>query len=150
MATESPQGPYSYHRRSDIGLIDETERELFRKGSFSEKLGYWKEKHSVGLAFTISSLALLILSPLAFFLGTASSFTLHYYNQTKIDPNEEVISMVHSVAVSIGAVAAFLAVTPLGAGGGIIFHSLPFLAASFIGSALYNGTQGLDDSSSWA
>ncbi len=119
---------------------------IVRKQSVSGKSESFVEKHSAGVVFAISTLALLILSPLSFFLGTAAGYAIHNYNETPVNPEEKIITIVQASLTCIGAMAALIAVTSIGATGGLLFQAIPFLSSLCIGTCIHNATQSLDDS----
>jgi hypothetical protein len=97
------------------------------------------DQHFAKIAFAISTLVLLLFSPLYFFLGSAAGFALHQ----SIEPNlrvrgeNEIITIPHSVFSIVGAVAALIRLLPAGAEGGLIFRAVPLVASFAIGSTVY-------------
>ncbi len=103
----------------------------------------WIDRNFAKIAFTVSTLALLILSPLYLFLGTAAGFALHY----SIEPNlilnldDRLITNQDAVFAIVGAFAAFVKRTPSGAVAGFVFQAIPLVMSLGIGSVAYRASR---------
>lgn len=97
------------------------------------------DKHFAKIAFAVSTLAMLILSPLYFFLGTAAGLVISYFTEPKLklQPTEKIITLPNAVFAIVGATAALLRMTPAGAVSGFIFNVIPLAASMAVGSTAY-------------
>lgn len=92
------------------------------------------DKNFIPIAFAVSTLALLILSPFNFFVGTAIGLAASYFLSPPEKATGPVISLTNALFVIIGATGALLTLTPAGSGGGFIFRAIPFLASLAVGN----------------
>ncbi len=97
------------------------------------------DKHLVKIAFAVSTFALMIFSPLSLFFGAASGFALHYSiaPELTVSGEKEIITLPNTVFSIVGAVGAFVKVSPAGAAGGFVFQVIPLLSSFAIGSTIY-------------
>jgi hypothetical protein len=97
------------------------------------------ERHFAKIAFAISTLALLILSPLVLFLATAIGYAISYFLEPKLKlkPEDKIVTVPNTLFAIVGAAAALLQLTPVGSTGGYIFHAIPFVSSLAIGNTAY-------------
>lgn len=97
------------------------------------------EKHFAKIAYAVSSLVLFIISPLALLLGAAAGYAInqHLEPNLKLDPNDPILTIPHTVLAIVGAAAGFVSLTPAGAMGSFAFKVIPFLASLATGSVVY-------------
>ncbi len=97
------------------------------------------EKHFTQVAFAVSTLALFILTPLAFILGTLSALATHRYLglSPQRKPSDPIIGTSNAIFAIVGATAAFLSFMPVGGMGGLLFRIIPFASSFSIGSTAY-------------
>lgn len=94
------------------------------------------ETHFLKIAFAVSTLALLILSPLQFMLGVPLSLALHYWIAPSTG-NEPILTLPNTLFTMIGAVGAFIKCTPAGLVGGTLFQMIPLLSTWAVGNTIY-------------
>ena len=95
------------------------------------------DRNFIKIAFAISTLAMAVLAPMQFFLGTAVGFVLHAMTDLGINPNEKLINIPATLFTIVGATAALLRLTPAGAAGGFVFRAVPFLGSLAVGITAY-------------
>jgi hypothetical protein len=97
------------------------------------------DKHLFKIAFAVSTFALMIFSPLSLFLGAASGFALHYSiaPELTLSGENEIITLSNTVFSIVGAVGAFVKISPAGTAGGFLFQMIPLLSSFAIGSTVY-------------
>lgn len=97
------------------------------------------DKHFAKIAFAISTLVLLIFSPLVAIFGTAAGLVINFVidPELKVHPTHKIITVPHAVFAIVGAIAALLRMTPAGSMGGFVFKAVPFIASFALGSVAY-------------
>jgi hypothetical protein len=97
------------------------------------------DKHFAKIAFAISTLVLLIFSPLYLFLGSVAGFALHNSLEPdlRVQDENQIVTLSNSVFSIVGAVAALIRLLPAGAEAGLIFRAVPLVASFAIGSTAY-------------
>lgn len=102
----------------------------------------FSEKYFARIALVVSAVALLILAPLDLFLGMAAGFLFDYFSQTPFKRGEDkVVTVPNTTFAIVGMAAALLRLTPAGATGGLLFHTIPFICSTAIGHTLYRTTK---------
>ena len=98
------------------------------------------DKHFTKIAFAVSTLVLMIFSPLFLFLGAASGLALHYSVEPDLTVRDqnEIVTLCNSIFAIVGAMAALIRMLPAGAAGGFTFQSIPLVASFAIGSTIYH------------
>ncbi len=101
------------------------------------------DSHFTKTAFVVSTLALLIFSPLMFILGTIAGFGLHSYLEPnkKMKAGDPIITVPNAVFSIIGAVGAILRWTPAGMLGGFLFQWIPFVSSFAVGDTIYRAVR---------
>jgi len=115
------------------------------KGALKVKEPFISEKVARS-AFTISILALSLISPLSLLLGTATGVVIQYHIDPnfKFKPTDKIVTLTTVVFALIGALAAIASLTPLGLIGGIFLQAVPFAASLGIGHAAYRGFKSIE------
>ncbi len=115
-------------------------------GNFSTSSGsvdQFLERHFTKIAFAVSALALLILSPLHLFLGAAVGFAIHFYTEPKLilGSRDPIVTIPNALFSIVGAFASLLSLTSAGATGGYLFKAIPFISSLAVGSTVYRGVR---------
>jgi len=99
-------------------------------------------RHFAFIAFAASCVVMLCCAAPAFIAGAVAGAVIHCYinPHLKLDASHARIAGVVQATIGIvGAVASVVALTPSGAAGGFVFHSIPFFCSLLVGSTFYRG-----------
>lgn len=114
----------------------------------SALISYWT-KYPKEVAFAVSTVAMLILSPFQFILGSAAGYVWERSKPTP-QPNQPILTPAHAAFTLVGAVAALLCWTPVGLLGGRVFHHIPFISSFTVGTVFcLAANRGSGSASSW-
>ena len=96
-------------------------------------------QYSHQIAFTMSSVALLFLSPFTFTFGSTATFAMHHYvhPEMKMRAKDKVIAIENVIFAIVGAVATFVNLTPAGNAGGIVFKATVLFGPYAVGTTAY-------------
>lgn len=97
------------------------------------------DQNFAAVAFSVSTLALLVLQPYSLLIGGIAGLFLHYYFEPNpvIEESDPFISVTHATMAIIAAMASLVNLTPAGAMGGYLFLSLPTIFSLSAGSCAY-------------
>jgi hypothetical protein len=100
---------------------------------------FWINQTPIEKVFTISSIALLVLAPLATFLGIVGglAFRFCFSSNTKLEKTERIIPPSHTLIVLIGAVTAVVKMTPYGKTASLFITAIPFLSPLALGNVCW-------------